>query len=631
MKSYSFDLHTVFNSQNIIAIPEYQRNYSWGVEQWHFLIRDILAACTSTKPFHWLGILLMETKMTPIKDVLRTKKYIIDGQQRLITLRIWWAALEHHAQSINNPLPKLNLADFEIQKSDEQDFNTAIENNWLNCSREKLNQGPLGAYYYFRWLLWLGEDAILSDSPTIPPKYNPKNRNLDPIDLWIKTIQPSTNSNNGASSSHAKKKTIRIQSNPPNVNDLYSATLQKLSITVLEIEPQIDEEPSLIFETLNANRLSLEPFDHVRNRVFMLMREEVRNQESVSNFYQNKWQPAEASINNIRNKRVKNITAFLYDYLISKGETSRQQISTRNTAAAFEAFLQNKRTANFSISKFLEDDFLPSMQLWSVAKGVDKHSPISLSAPILNDFASLRLIESINSLSDGPPVPLILHYLFCLKSRFINEQDLIKQLFIIEGLLVRFMLVDKDFSPNRALFMQICANIGQDPTLQKLIDVIRPLWPQDNQILSYEILDPIYTRWGDNLGPLFRGIERALSGNHANWVTFGKGQGHYSVEHIVPQTLNKDWENDIKAWKQNEDDIKARVNALGNLTILSNSHNSSVRNSSLNKKISYFHKPGVGAPMKINNSWLNASKWTVKNIDDRTKILRKAAIDYWVI
>ena len=625
MNPVNSDLYTLFSPQNIVAVPEYQRNYSWGVDQWHFLVRDILTAGTSNKPKHWLGIILIDKPVSVVdRSSLRFKKYIIDGQQRLVTLRIWLAALKHHAEQINQQFSAFETAEFQVQKSDEEDFNLAINNRWMYCPREKFNQGPLGAYYYFRWLLWLGEEAILSELPLNPPKYNAKNRTIPPEELWEKMILRNSKSTNQIACLN--------RSAVPNINELYVTTLQRLYATFLEIDPTIDEEPSLVFETLNAKRLQLEPFDHVRNRVFMLLQEELKSPDLVSDFYQNKWQPAEAEIEKIRLKRVKNITAFLYDFLISKGEKKRQEISTKNTAAAFEQFLQNKRSSSFLISRLLEDEFLPAMHLWLMAKGIEKQATSRASFVFqLNNDVSYQLIESINSLSDGPPVPLVLHYLICLHTNLINEQELIDCLKIIEGLLIRLMLNGGDFSPNRSRFMQICASVDQNSNISKLKEAISPIWPKDESIISRNISDPIYARWKKDLGPLLRGIERAQSGQHSNWVPFGNGTSSYSVEHIAPQKLNNAWETDLKSWKVKKDEFQTRIDSLGNLTIVSNSHNSSVKNNSFEKKKAYFQTMGAGAPMKINNSWVNDSKWTVKSIDDRTKLLREIAINYWKI
>jgi len=624
MNPINTNLNNLFNIQNIIAIPEYQRNYSWSIEQWHFLVRDVLTAVTATKPRHWLGIILIDKPISINQNgMLLSKNYIIDGQQRLVTLRIWLSALKHHSETINQKISFFNTAEFQVQKADAEDFKIAINNQWTQFSREKLNQGTLGAYYYFRWLLWLGEDAILSESPIIPPKYNSKNKDLLPEQLWEKFIL------NSSASSH--RKIIINRSSPPDIHQLYLTTYEKLYLTFLEIDPLVDEEPSLVFETLNAKRTQLEPFDHVRNRVFMMLKEELNNDAiQVSDFYQNNWQPAEAGIEKFPNKRVKNITAFLYDYLISKGEKKRQEISTKNTASSFEKFLHSKRSSTFSLSDFLEKDFLPAMHFWLIAKGVKMSSlPASSFSFQISNPVIEQLIDSINSLSDGPPVPLILQYLISLHNQAITEQDLIERLKLVEGLFIRQMLAGESFSPNRSKFMQICAHIDQDSTLQKLKDALKPFWPEDKTIINRDLNDPLYDRWKKDLGPLLRGIERALSGQHSNWVRLGSGHGFYSVEHIAPQKLNSAWEKDLKSWRVKDEDFKSRIDSLGNLTIISSSQNSSVKNNAYSQKKKYFSNVGAGAPMKLNDSWLNESKWTDKIIDARTKYLRNIAITYW--
>ncbi len=65
----------------IFRVPQYQRDYSWGEEQWEDLWNDILELKCSPDDRHYMGALVVEAKSD--------REYcIIDGQQRLATLSL---------------------------------------------------------------------------------------------------------------------------------------------------------------------------------------------------------------------------------------------------------------------------------------------------------------------------------------------------------------------------------------------------------------------------------------------------------------------------------------------------------------------------------------------------------------
>jgi len=611
-------LYDLFSPANILSIPDYQRTYEWTLEQWHNLIRDILDGCTSPQPIpHWMGIILLDkANIVNEKNSTKTHHYIIDGQQRLVTLRVWISALVHHSETVGKPLTNLDIANFRVQKSDAESFKIAVDGNWENHSKENLNHGVLSAYNYFRWVLWLGELAILSEIPITPPKYTSRNssHNIEQIlesELTRKSKDP-------------KLSQLYSRSNQPNLEQLFKATWEKLTFTQLVLEAN-DEEPSRIFAILNSKRLELEPFDNVRNRVFMLLQESLKDNNKVSEIFEEFWQPAEQNLRAHPQKRISSVNSFLYDFLISKGEKKNQNLSVKNASFNFERFLQSIKTPGFSLENFLVDEFLPSMEMWLIAKGkkdrlvTRKHS-FSLSQP------TMQLIQSINELSEGPPVPLILLFLNQYRLAKVTESDLQSALFLIEGLLIRMILADKGYSANRAKFMEICSKLNLEIDLKSLKTLIANDAPSDEDILNLDFNDPIYERWGEKLGPLFRGIERALSGEHSNWVKFGKNG--FSVEHIIPQDYTK-WEKDFILWGTNLSNIKKVIHSLGNLTIISSSQNSSIRNSIFSKKIEAFKNSGTGAPLKLDHNWVKLNQFSEKEIIDRTTYLRRVAIDYW--
>ena len=64
------------------AIPRFQRDYSWGDEEWEDLWADLLGTLKPDgEPAHYMGYLVLQTDDDKFFDV-------IDGQQRLTTLSL---------------------------------------------------------------------------------------------------------------------------------------------------------------------------------------------------------------------------------------------------------------------------------------------------------------------------------------------------------------------------------------------------------------------------------------------------------------------------------------------------------------------------------------------------------------
>lgn len=71
----------------VYAIPRYQREYTWKMEQWESLFDDI----EENDPGYFLGSIICINQTTDTLAVQRLE--VVDGQQRLTTLSLLFAAL----------------------------------------------------------------------------------------------------------------------------------------------------------------------------------------------------------------------------------------------------------------------------------------------------------------------------------------------------------------------------------------------------------------------------------------------------------------------------------------------------------------------------------------------------------
>ncbi|NCU89486.1 MAG: DUF262 domain-containing protein [Actinobacteria bacterium] len=611
MQSMTQTIKNVLTTGAIYSIPPYQRHYEWGPELWHNLIHDVLIAGTNkdTEPSHWLGILLLsqdESTRFPDDDS-RTAYSVIDGQQRLVTLLIWLSALVHHAEDTKEQITfRLeNLCKLVPQKADQAALDVVMKKLWLDKKYQPLHESRvLQAYHYFRFALWLGEDALLDEQPIKVPKFK-----LDTpmIEYWTKYVS----SNRGRD---------LVRGAPVKVKELIEATRSRLSIHTLIHEPRIDEPQAIIFDTLNGHRFPLEPLDHVRNSLFVRL-PAVASEKIYDDF----WEKAEQGLLATSIAMQKPGINFLYDYLISKGEKKRQGTINKNRGA-LHFNRMTRHLKDDKLAEFIKNDLTVAMSIWPVA--IDKKRSVNIQGVEVGyPAAALELVSSIRELSSGPFNPLVLHYLVAYFNGLLDSQQLISNLFLIENYLVRQLLTLNPLSPLRSKVMDIAGNLDGRFDEISLKEALSKTWVTDEEILTGVEKRSFYDELGPRaLGAVFRGIEIQLSGSGANKFRVSKNE--YTIEHIYPRKAGR-WEDNLTNWKSSPKRVAPFIDTLGNLTVVTQEHNSKVGNSQLRQKQEHPTVIGASAPLRLHEDWLSAKKWTEVEIQERTLRLIGYALKRW--
>ena len=85
-------INDIFNGNRVLEIPFFQRAYVWGQPQWERLLEDMKAISSSNKPY-FLGSVILKQQETTTGSRIGDKRTVIDGQQRLTTLNIFFKVL----------------------------------------------------------------------------------------------------------------------------------------------------------------------------------------------------------------------------------------------------------------------------------------------------------------------------------------------------------------------------------------------------------------------------------------------------------------------------------------------------------------------------------------------------------
>ena len=287
-------------------IPIYQRTYSWTEKECRQLWDDILrAGRDETISAHFVGsIVYVEKGLYQVTT--QSPLLVIDGQQRLTTVTLLLAAL---AKTLDTaPEGKREPLDgFSAKK---------LRNYYL------LNPEEDGERHYKLILSQTDRDSLIAVvSGTEQPKAQSA-RIVQNFELFTKLL--------GA-----------------NGDDLRAVWKGLAKLVVVDIALSRDQDnPQLIFESMNSTGKELSQADLIRN--FVLMGLEPKLQEKL---YRDYWRPMEVEF--LQENYSTQFDAFMRHYLTIKrgGEIPNQ----RETYEAFKKYAQSTKVAEEGVEALVKD------------------------------------------------------------------------------------------------------------------------------------------------------------------------------------------------------------------------------------------------------------------------------------
>lgn len=141
----------VFNGSRLLEIPFYQRAYVWGEEQWERFLGDMEFVTASKRPYFLGSIILKQASSGNTWSEVSEVRTVIDGQQRLTTMVIFFKALCARIDA-----DRLFERDFVLEtgevalrhgKYDRQDFEKVV--SATGCEPVEGSSSIVLAYNYF--------------------------------------------------------------------------------------------------------------------------------------------------------------------------------------------------------------------------------------------------------------------------------------------------------------------------------------------------------------------------------------------------------------------------------------------------------------------------------------------------
>lgn len=560
----------------VYSIPRYQREYTWGKNQWENLFDDVL----ENNPGYFLGSIICINQST---DALSIQKLeLVDGQQRLTTLSLLFASIYH------------------ALKSHETDLDDEQRVELINLKR--------------KLVLKKGDDQIRL-IPQIQNNNNPDYRAvLAEIGVIIECDVPAYAGNRKIFRAYRyfQDRIDEMANGGSNRLGTIMEFLDKVSHACLvKIEVASHADAYTLFESLNNRGMPLTAIDLIKNK--LLARLESIEPGKVDHYFGH-WN---------------RLLGYLGDDYAIQERFFRQYYNAfkDQLKAVYQVPVATRSNLIQIYEKLINHDAKDCLQKISAAGRL-----YSLILSRNQDDALNGLEKPLKDLEriQGAPSYLLMLYLLVRKGEL--ELTNAHLTFIVE-LLVRFFVRRNltDTPPTRdltRLFMTV---------IDKISGLHADAIPQsiEQQLVTVSATDEAFQRKLE--GPIYEenaGVTRFIlcalaeqSMTKESWVDlwrFENKQFVWTIEHIFPQG-----ENIPECWVTmiaDGDEIKAKeiqqthVHKLGNLTI--SGFNSALGNKSFEDKRDRVDRQGraVGYKngLKLNEDLVTAAGWSVDQIDSRT-------------
>ena len=523
----------------LFRIPVYQRNYDWSESNCNRLLDDIYGIMQSGDK-HFLGTIVF---MAAKSGGFALQEYIIiDGQQRLTTLMLILKALSVVAESVGDDCYHEIEEQYLHNKYCDEEFKVKLKpiksdnNQFLLLLEDKIDEMDEDTHIYHNFMLC-------------------KER----FERWA-------------------EKSI----NPSHVLD----ALTKLEIVEIVLTKG-EDDPQVIFESINSTGLELSNADLIRNYLLM-------NADDQEKLYENYWLYIEKTL---RNKMdYSNLDAFFMQYIVYK--TSKPV----NSRQLYNSFVKLFKDSGYSQENILKELRYYAEIFGAFVYGSDKYS----------DRIN-KLLYRLRVLNQTTCYPFLLHVFDDYHQGVITEETVEKILQFILAYLLRRMVCGVPSNTLRGLFTYLYNRIFKVAS---------------NKQKYYETLNKfLFTVSSKDVIPSAAEFERALQkaniyGNNALCrfllLDIENGDGkeilqaeNLTIEHIMPQTLSADWSH-IRPEEHEE-----YLHTLGNLSVTG--YNSELSNKSFAEKQDIIRENSKA--VILNSDVLDKESWNVADIQARAKRL----------
>lgn len=570
METNKTTLVNLFSKDEVkYVIPVYQRKYNWSTKQCKQLFNDILSIIDNDKEHFFGSVVLFDNKFDTY--------IVIDGQQRLTTISLMWLAMYQLMQD-------------GVKDTDEDELAIKIKNKFCYTHHHELYPKMIHVEKdkkAYMALLEGNKDKYVKDSNIT--------RNFKLFYEWMK--------------------------NSDYTIEQFERAVRRLELVNIELD--VNDNPQLIFESLNSTGLALSDGDKIRN--FILMDLSTQKQEY---FYHHYWTDIENNSDYTGNEKeaLNAVTFFVRDYLTTK----TTKIPSLNDV--YSRFKEYALSNNMDAEALLIDMKKYSRYLYEIENAKTNSSNINA---VLKRLALLDMTVTH---------PFTFRLIDNYYNKVIDEKTTIEILELIENFIFRRLICDV---PTNALNKIFNTLYGTSLKLKEKENILfydalvyqltsktdSSRFPSDEEfkealstknIYKMRAKNKIYIFFRLNAGNSVEGDTSVIDKMQQN------GDNILTIEHVMPQTLSPAWIASLGGRQEAERIQKKWGNTIANLTLTG--YNSSYSNNTFHAKLMQKDEKGVGigfkySPLHINEFIKSQTEWGESQMEERLADILKEATD----
>lgn len=559
MQARETQLLTLLAGQHQFVIPIFQRDYSWGGDECERLINDVLAVADGPDgAIHFLGSVVWVGSESG--DAVLQQRLVIDGQQRLTTCLLLLVALRDH----------LKQSSVQVAPADSPE---ALHNQYL--VNPYVDKSELRSKMQLRrvdneWLQHLLLEA---------PEPKDQQSQVPPNLAFLRSLL-------------AEKDPTRVLKG-----------IRRLMIVSVSLSPGQDN-PQLIFESLNSTGVKLAQADLVRNYVLMGHPEQVQ-----TDWYLKYWRPLEEAFGTSYRAL---FDSFLRDFLTLELRPAKP-FKLENVYAEFKrwypAYLNRKENHEQAIAK-----------LQRMAR-FGRYYCLFIIGPDDSSEIEFRLAR-LRKLVDVAATTVMVLYESKQHDGTLNADEFCEAIDTLESYVFRRSVLGAETRSGGAIFSTLAFKIRKDAPLSSLKARLAIMgrgkeFPGDEEFKVALTTEDLYHR-----RTCFYMLERLTNSGKEKSALNG-----LSIEHVMPQKaeLSDAWKSMLgEQWREVQ---QSWLHRLGNLTL--SGFNSELQAAPFLVKRDL--NPGGYADSSV---WLNRElasldTWTPVEMEARGQKLAKLAVKVW--
>lgn len=581
MNASNCKLKDIIDSQRKLVIPYFQRPYVWQEDQWERFMED-MQYITQSQCQYFLGSVILKQQPTSATEAIGDVRTVIDGQQRLTTITIFFKVLALKFNKNGN-----FTKNFQIEDTDDP----VICHSHIDRD-------------YFKRVVNL---VSLENFPESDIK-----------------------------SSKILSAYTFFKDNFDKYNFDYNVIKNNMNFVCIDLNYEDDEQR--IFDTVNSVGVVLSTADLLKNYFF--------NEDSLSDYekyWKDVFEKDEETrsywdtiITAGRLNRC-NLDVLLYSFLMIKLQDKSLSVKTEDKQRYgkydglfdnYKQFIKNYHTS-MGCGSENECKLILAKELKDYAVLYrNSFDPIVAQKELTNEYGLERINAIIYGLDNTTIIPYILYFL-----RNQNDAEEQKKMFkVLESYLMRRMVCKLSNKNYNNFFSEKL--IGNSVlTASSLVDVFF----EKEDVNNYPSNEEVVTAFHNSVlvNKQATGVLYMIESFKRNSVhsTILRGVLNYSLEHMMPKKWRNNW--DIPPTDELCRERNFRLLTLGNLTIISLPLNTSIRDANwTDKKNGRGKHKGLIAyagEIEIMSDALGKDNWTENDIKERADYLAGLANQVWDI